>query len=160
MAERVLSPSADLTEFAARIAGDRQGHYYVALLGLRVYGPLELDRRVRRGLPHSAVIRFQRNTGLSTADLSDLMGIPARTLARRKHEGTLDPDESDRLLRAARVFGRGMELFEGDLAGARTWLTQPQPGLGGAIPLELARTDVGAQEVESLIGRLEHGIPS
>jgi hypothetical protein len=28
------------------------------------------------------------------------------------------------------------------------------------VPLELAGTDVGALEVEHLIGRLEHGIPA
>ncbi|MGH7627881.1 MAG: antitoxin Xre-like helix-turn-helix domain-containing protein [Gemmatimonadales bacterium] len=120
----------------------------MALLGLRAYGPLELDRRVRRGFSYSVLARFQRNTGLSTAAVSELTGIPARTLTRRKHQGTLDPEESDRLVRAARVFGRGMELFEGDLAGARTWLTQPQPnrrspnrgarGRGAWIPRTLA----------------------
>ena len=31
---------------------------------------------------------------------------------------------------------------------------------GERIPLEFARTEVGAGEVESLVGRLEHGIPS
>jgi uncharacterized protein (DUF2384 family) len=53
-----------------------------------------------------------------------------------------------------------MELFEGDGDAARSWLTARQPALGGMAPLEFAGTDVGAGEVESLIGRLEHGIPS
>jgi putative toxin-antitoxin system antitoxin component (TIGR02293 family) len=53
-----------------------------------------------------------------------------------------------------------MELFEGGVAEAREWLTAPQPALGGRIPLEFARTQVGAAEVESLVGRLEQGIPS
>jgi putative toxin-antitoxin system antitoxin component (TIGR02293 family) len=161
MAQRTGSPlSTDLAELAAQLAGDREGHYYVALLGLRRYGPLDLARRIRLGISYSAVARFQRNTGLSAAAVSDLIRIPARTLARRKQKGALDPEESDRLVRAARVFGRALELFEGDLSAARGWLTQPQSGLGGAVPLELARTDVGTQEVERLIGRIEHGIPS
>lgn len=87
--------------------------------------------------------------------LAELAQIPPRTLARRKEEGRLDPDESDRLLRASRVFGRALALFEGDVDAARTWLSAEQPALGGMAPLELATTDVGAREVENLIGRLE-----
>jgi putative toxin-antitoxin system antitoxin component (TIGR02293 family) len=151
----------DLAELQARITSGRtEGHFYVALLGLRTYAPLALDRQVRKGLGYSAFSRFQRNTGLTAGAIAELIQIPARTLTRRKAEGKFAPEESDRLVRAARVFGRTMELFEGVGTEARGWLTSPQPGLGGRIPLELARTAVGAGEVESLIGRLEHGIPS
>lgn len=152
---------ADLAEIRSRIrSGRRQGHFYVALLGLRTYGPLELIEQVRRGFRYSAFVRFQRNTNLSMKALSELTQIRSRTLTRRKEEGKLDPEESDRLLRASRVFGRALELFEGDDEAARDWLSSEQPALGGLAPLELARSEVGAKEVESLIGRLEHGIPS
>ncbi|MCH7682562.1 MAG: DUF2384 domain-containing protein, partial [Gemmatimonadetes bacterium] len=30
----------------------------------------------------------------------------------------------------------------------------------GGIPIEFSSSEVGAREVENLIGRLEHGIPS
>jgi putative toxin-antitoxin system antitoxin component (TIGR02293 family) len=49
-------------------------------------------------------------------------------------------------------------LFEGDRDAAADWLTRPQPALGGAVPLELAKTGLGTREVEALIGRLEHGV--
>ena len=55
---------------------------------------------------------------------------------------------------------RALELFEGDDEAARAWLLREQPALGGLRPLELAKSDVGAEEVEHLIGRLEHGIPA
>jgi putative toxin-antitoxin system antitoxin component (TIGR02293 family) len=151
----------DLAEIQSRIrAGRTEGHFYVALLGLRTYEPLALDRQVRKGLVYSTFSRFQRNTGLTGGLIAELIQIPTRTLTRRKAEGKFAPEESDRLVRAARVFGRTMELFEGDVAQARSWLGSPQPALGGMIPLEFARTEVGAGEVESLVGRLEHGIPS
>jgi putative toxin-antitoxin system antitoxin component (TIGR02293 family) len=151
----------DVGEIQARIrAGRTEGHFYVALLGLRTYEPLALDRQVRKGLGYSTFSRFQRNTGIASTSIAELIQIPTRTLTRRKAEGKFAPEESDRLVRAARVFGRTMELFEGDVAEAREWLTAPQPALGGRIPLDFARTQVGAAEVESLVGRLEHGIPS
>ena len=58
------------------------------------------------------------------------------------------------------MFGRALELFEGDANSARQWLLGAQPLLANLIPFELAATDIGALEVERLIGRLEHGIPS
>ena len=153
--------SADLNEIRSRISsGHTEGHYYVALLGLRSYEPLAVYRHVRKGLAYSSFVRFQRNTSLPARAIADLIQIPTRTLTRRKGEGKLAPEESDRLVRASRIFGRAMELFEGDTEAARAWLTAAQPALGGLAPLELARTDVGANAVEGLVGRLEYGIPS
>ena len=67
-------------------------------------------------------------------------------------------DESDRLLRAGRVFGRAIELFDGDAEAARSWLAAPQAVFGGVVPWDLARTDLGAREVEFAIGRIEQGV--
>jgi putative toxin-antitoxin system antitoxin component (TIGR02293 family) len=151
--------TADLDELRSRTRGsDPNRHAYVALLGLRSYEPLRIVASVRKGLPYSALMRLQRNTGMSASVIADVAEIPARTLARRKQNGKLDPDESDRLVRVARVFGRALELFEGDVRIAREWLTTAQIALGGRAPLDLAKTDVGAREVENLVGRLEHGI--
>ena len=53
---------------------------------------------------------------------------------------------------------RTKEVFE-DLERAREWLKSPQFALGGEIPLEYADTEPGAQIVEDLLGRIEHGTP-
>ncbi len=158
---QTVTGESDLAEVRSLIrSGRRPGYFYVALLGLRDYEPLQLVKQVRKGLRYSTFLRFQRNTNLSVKTLSELTQIRSRTLTRRKEEGKLDPEESDRLLRASRIFGRALELFEGDDAAARDWLLSGQPALGGLTPLELAKSDVGANEVERLIGRLEYGIPS
>ena len=155
------SEPADLVEVRHRLEAAPGGQYfYVALLGLRSYEPLRIYAQVRKGLAFAALERFQRNTSLSSDALARLIQLPPRTLARRKAAGRLEPDESDRLLRASRVFGRALGLFDGDAGAAREWLQDQQPLLGGLVPLDLATTDIGALEVERLIGRLEHGIPS
>jgi putative toxin-antitoxin system antitoxin component (TIGR02293 family) len=152
---------ADLVEIRARLkAGPKAQHFYVALLGFRNYEPLKIYARIRTGLSFASFERFQKNTSLNSIDLATFVQLPQRTIARRRAAGRLEPDESDRLLRASRVFGRALELFEGDSDAAREWLLSKQPLLGGLVPLELATTDVGALEVERLMGRLEHGIPS
>lgn len=140
----------------------RQGspgpHSYVVLLGLETFDAPDLLRAVRKGFLYRTFERFLRNTSLPFETMTKLIDIPRRTLTRRKREGRFLPDESDRLLRASRLFGRTLELFEGDRNAATEWLTKAQPALGGALPIDLAKTDVGAREVETLIGRLEHGV--
>ncbi|MDX1997900.1 MAG: antitoxin Xre/MbcA/ParS toxin-binding domain-containing protein [Thermoanaerobaculia bacterium] len=128
------------------------------LLGLGQADLLSLDRAVRSGLSYQAVERLAAEIELPLPQISDLIQVPSRTLLRRKSEGRLHPDESDRLMRLLRVFSRALELFEGDAESARRWLGRPLPALGGASPLRFAMTDVGAQEVDALIGRLEHGV--
>lgn len=147
---------------ATPVAGpdDSGPHGYVRLLGMTSYTTPALLDQLRGGLPYRALERFQRNVRLSLAALAELLQIPPRTLARRKAQGRLQPDESDRLVRASRVFAHALDLFEGDLAAAKTWLDTPLAALGRRTPYELAQTEVGAREVEDLIGRLEHGIPS
>ncbi|HJZ90815.1 MAG TPA: antitoxin Xre/MbcA/ParS toxin-binding domain-containing protein [Gemmataceae bacterium] len=142
---------------ASRTGGS---HGYVAALGLDTFDTGGLLRRIAVGLPFAAWTAFLRNSGLPAAGVAALVQLSRRTLARRKGERRLRPDESDRLVRAARLYAQAVALFDGDESQARRWLTTPQPALAGAVPLDVAVTDLGAREVEALIGRLEHGIPS
>jgi putative toxin-antitoxin system antitoxin component (TIGR02293 family) len=66
--------------------------------------------------------------------------------------------KAERLVRLLYIWRVTLELFEGDAATARAWLGRPQRGLGGRVPLGLLRTELGARQVEDLIGRLEHGV--
>ncbi|HVR29408.1 MAG TPA: antitoxin Xre/MbcA/ParS toxin-binding domain-containing protein, partial [Thermoanaerobaculia bacterium] len=98
------------------------------------------------------------NVELSTLELARLIQISPRTLVRRREQGRLSSEESDRLLRVSRVLGKALALFDGDVAATRAWFSGPAPALGGRTPQEVAVTEVGAREVESLVGRLEHGV--
>ena len=131
---------------------------FVALVGLRAKDPIGIFKALQKGLSFAALETFQRRSGLSTTELAEAVVIPARTLARRKEQGRLEPEESDRLLRVARVFAKALDLFDGAAEPARAWLSTAQRALGGVAPLVLARTDLGAREVEALADRLEHGV--
>jgi putative toxin-antitoxin system antitoxin component (TIGR02293 family) len=130
------------------------------LLGMQEIRTGELVRRVGEGFPYEVVENFRENVGLSAAEVADLVGINPRTLSRRKREGRLHADESDRVLRLSRVYGRALGLFGGNLDRSSRWLSTPKVALGGETPLDYSRVDVGAQEVVDLIGRIEHGVPS
>jgi putative toxin-antitoxin system antitoxin component (TIGR02293 family) len=151
----------DLRRLWERLQSNQaMGNDYALLLGLRRFDASSLRARLAGGFSWSAFERFWGNAGLEREALARFLGIPPRTLARRKEQGRLRSDESDRLLRAARLLALAFQLFEGDAAAARGWLTSPQVALGGETPFEFAVTEFGAREVEALIGRLEHGIPS
>ena len=129
-----------------------------SILGISARGTVEMMRRVEAGFGFSALVRFQKSSGFALETIAELLQIPQRTLARRKSTGRLAPQESERLLRVANLFAKAVELFEGDLDGARAWFSRPNRALGHESPLAFARTEVGAREVEELIYRLEYGI--
>ena len=114
---------------------------------------------IQRGLPIAELDTLQQFLDMPIESLAPKLGISKATLHRRKAEGRLGPGESDRLVRFARLMGKAVEVFEGEEA-ARRWLKAPQVGLGGAVPLDYAETELGAREVEDLLGRIEYGVYS
>jgi putative toxin-antitoxin system antitoxin component (TIGR02293 family) len=127
-------------------------------LGLGGGSTTQMIQRVQQGFPYSALLRFHKASGLPIGVIAELIELPQRTLMRRKARGRLRPDESERLLRVSRVFEQALALFGGEVIGARRWLTTPSMELDNTPPLDFARTEIGAREVEELIGRLEHGV--
>src|SRR5690349_1921217 len=67
---------------------------------------------IRQGLSSAAVDSLASTIGVTQTELAVALGIPERTLARRKKEGTLNSEESAKLVRLARVVGRARETFE------------------------------------------------
>lgn len=150
----------DIVRFKALMSEAPGAHFYVVLLGLRTFDWTSLIRAVERGFAFETIEHLQRNTGIPVETLLDWLQLSTRTLARRKQQGRFESEESDRLLRAARVFGRALELFEGDRDAAADWMFSSLPALGGETPIEISRTELGSREVENLAGRIEHGVYS
>lgn len=114
--------------------------------------------RIESGLPAASALAFKEALQLTNAELAALLGVSLRTLARLDPaKSRLDAVSGDRLVRSARLYAIAAEVLE-DSAEAARWLKMPQRALGGAIPLELAHTDVGTRAVEALLGRMEHGV--
>ncbi|HPB76739.1 MAG TPA: DUF2384 domain-containing protein [Chromatiaceae bacterium] len=116
-----------------------------------------LRERVYAGLPFAELEALRGPLGISLQELATLAGIPVRTLARRRQAGRLERLESERVLRIERLLALATEMLR-DTKLARDWLTTPKVALGGHSPLAYADTEVGAREVEQLIGRLRHGV--
>ncbi len=128
---------------------------FAALLGRQAAGLSELLQAVDAGLPFAAFEEFVQRTGLSETRAAEFADIARDTLIARRGLGRFTRDESDRLARAARVFAATLPVFSGDRSTASAWLLSSQPALSGAVPLQLARTDLGAREVERALASLK-----
>jgi putative toxin-antitoxin system antitoxin component (TIGR02293 family) len=121
--------------------------------------PTGLVSAVREGIPAARFDALKELLGVSTERLTDVVGISPSTLSRRRKRGRFDKDESERILRIARIALRAVGVLGGP-ENARKWLTEPARALGGEKPLKFADTEPGAREVERLLIRLEHGVYS
>jgi len=119
----------------------------------------ELREAVKAGLPYASLEAFIGKFGLARDEAAAALHLPQRTIARRKKERKLQADESDRLLRLARVSAQAAETLGSEEMAAR-WLRRPNRALGNQTPLDLIDTDIGARQVEEVLGRIEHGIIS
>lgn len=127
-----------------------------AIVGVDVRSGLDLARAVRRGLSVQAAEHVLASGRLSAAEM-DRVVLPRKTLANRRKAGTLTSEQSDRLIRAARILAWADDTF-GDPEKARRWLRRATSALGGERPLDLLDTEEGAREVETLLGRIDHGL--
>ena len=115
--------------------------------------------RIGAGLSFRAAENLQKALDVPMETLATVLGISRATLHRRKLQGRLDKAESERLVRYQRLLKKASDVF-GDKEDARRWLTHPQPGLGNTVPLEFAKSELGAREVENLLGRIEYSVYS
>lgn len=121
--------------------------------------PHELIRQIQKGLRFTELETLQHSLDMPFEKLAAKLSISRSTLQRRKLAGRLSPEESNKVVRFSRLLRQASDLF-GNAEKARAWLKHPQYGLGGAVPLDYAETEVGAREVEDLLGRMKYGVYS
>ncbi len=130
------------------------------VLGRAVRSLTDLAELVREGLPASSVIALAEKLDLGNAALSKKLGIAQRTMTRRlSQHSRLSAAESDRTVRLARVYATAVEMI-GSKEKAVEWLRTPNRALGGGRPIDQLDTDLGAREVEDILGRIAYGVYS
>jgi len=123
----------------------------------RIRRDSELEQVVREGIPAQAVRSLAEKTSTTLTELQEVACIDRSTFARRaRPRGKLKTDESDRIVRGARIatLAIGAMGREDGLA----WLHEPNRALGERLPIKLLDTEIGARQVEQVIGRIEHGV--
>lgn len=145
---------ATSTDHVAQILGGAR------VLGSRTKSADDWMRMIETGLPAAAAEALKEVVGLDDPNMATTLGISIRTLARvRASQSRFDSVVSDRLYRLARLVAIARVVLEHDDRAVQ-WLTQPQPGLGDRRPIDVAKSEPGAREVENLLLRIEHGVYS
>lgn len=138
-----------------------------AVFGRAPRNMLELEAQLRHGLPVRSFIAFKQWARLSNDELASIADISPKTLQRyfkpprtKKSPAKITRiavSPSDRVFRAAEVMALAKEVFGGDEDAAREWLRSEQFGLGGTVPLDMLRTNLGAHLVEEELKRIKYG---
>jgi len=117
---------------------------------------LALARAVRDGLPYAALQRLVADGVIDDREVETYF-IPRRTLYARRHKATLSREQSDVVVRLARIQALADDVF-GRRDDAHAWLREANGALGGQLPLALLDTEEGGRLVEAVLGRIAHGI--
>ena len=125
-------------------------------LGRTLSTDRDLREAIRQGFPHRVVDELMQASGLTLKELAEALDLSPRSLQRRRRTGRLVQFESDRLYRLARIVALARENLGADDA-ARRWLKRSNRALGGSAPVQSLDTEVGAREVENVLGRIAYG---
>ena len=118
-------------------------------------GDIEL---LRSGYRYRMLHAVQMEYDLSDKLFAHYIGISDKTYSRLKRsDGKLSPLSADRVYRLRKTRELAAKVFESP-QNAMAWLRRPQPGLGGAIPLEMLDTEPGYEQVQLLLNQLEYGV--
>lgn len=129
----------------------------ISSLDLGSHNPKELIPLLKKGLSTDLFSKVADCLSVSERQLADTVDITVSTLTRRKRTGRFTTAESERLYRLIRIYNRALEVLHSE-DSAQKWLTTPIKALGWEKPFDYAGTETGAREVESVLGRIEHGV--
>lgn len=125
-------------------------------LGRPLSNERDMREAIREGFPPAVVHELMRASGLTLKELASALDLSPRSLQRRRHGGRLARYESDRLYRLARIVAIANEYL-GDHERALRWLKRPNRALGGVAPVAAIDTELGARQVEDVLGRIAYG---
>ncbi len=111
---------------------------------------------IREGIYKESMDRLMEITGLSNAEMANLVHTSDRTLRRYKDRHKLNPDQSERLIELARLYARGEEVFE-DMELFREWMDTSSVALGNQPPKSFLDTSIGIDMLLKQLQRIEHG---
>src|SRR5580658_7472308 len=126
------------------------------LIGEKPASEFDLAKIIENGLPIDRLARL-RDHGLKFTEISEIV-ISPRTLKHRKARGErLSGEETDRMVRVARIVALANTVF-GNPQKALKWLRTESDRMGGRRPLSMLRTDAGGRVVERRLWQIDEGV--
>lgn len=126
------------------------------VLGRNLANQRELCEAIREGFPPAVVKELMHASGLTLKELAEALDLSPRSLQRRRRSGRLARFESDRLYRLARIVALAQQSL-GNRESAALWLKRSNRAFGGVAPIHIMDTELGARQVEEVLGRIAYG---
>jgi len=115
-------------------------------IGIAPRSEFDLAEIVEKGLPPERLALLKQQ-GLTFTEVSEIVIAP-RTLKHRRARGeNRSHEETDRLVRVARIAALADDIF-GDHAKALLWLRTEDDRIGGRRPLSMLQTEAGGRVIE------------
>ena len=116
-----------------------------------------MEKIILNGLPTDAISKIVDRIYPGQTDKYYQL-VPRSTLVRRQKEGSpLSVEESQKAERVARVFSFAIEVW-GNEDRAREFMKKSHPMLDERTPFEASLSELGARQVEQILGRLMFGV--
>ena len=112
---------------------------------------------IKKGIPRKSLDNLLMITGISPAEIAEIMHTSDRTLRRYKPSKLLNPEQSERVIQLALLYSRGEEVFD-SLKAFKTWMESAVMPLGNKQPKELLDTSIGIDILMDELGRIEQGV--
>lgn|SRR5581483_5999806 len=140
----------------ASTTAKRFNQYLQHWIGAPAESEQQMVRLVEDGLP-TRVINHLIDRGLTRNEVFNII-IPLRTWKHRKsRRQPLSREESERVLRAARILARAQAVL-GDQDSALAWLRAPKRRFENRAPLQMLSTESGGRLVEQMLVQIDEGM--
>lgn len=117
---------------------------------------IEIINKIEEGFSVDIIEELVNENKFSMQEIIELV-LPNRTFYRRKKEGRLSPEESDKVATLIDLTEFAEEIF-GDKNKAYKWLRRPNLALRNKNPINLLKTAFGMKMVEDLLNRIAYGV--
>jgi putative toxin-antitoxin system antitoxin component (TIGR02293 family) len=125
-------------------------------IGIAPKSEFDLPKIVEHGLSTDS-LQLLRDAGITFTEVSEVI-ISPRTLKHRRSRGeALSEEESDRVVRMARILGQAEGIFS-NRDKALLWLRTPDDRFDDRTPLSMLRTESGGRLVEEMLWQIAEGI--
>ncbi len=96
--------------------------------------------------------------GVTLKELAPLLQLSESTLHRLRRQTAITGPTAERADLLQDIVQHGLRVYGGNETALRDWLRYPLGELDGRTPLESLSTIAGFNQVDDVLGRIEHGI--
>jgi putative toxin-antitoxin system antitoxin component (TIGR02293 family) len=103
-------------------------------MSIRTKGDAEVLDLLKKGLPFTHFEKLRKSMTLTSVEMARAARVSLRNLYRRKHDGRMKPEKSERIFRIACVLDKAVDAL-GIEDSARKWFRSPISALAMKTPL-------------------------